>query len=190
MSIEYDRGRLALVYFHNEARKFSNYKISLDELIAILKKRGPKTFVEGLGDGIIIAEINEKNVASGMQTLARNGKGKIPATNGAFTQAVANDVRDNISYVDAFIYVAEETTSQVIDESVSQASIVFDYSKFAVGEVYDVAKVVTDKTGTILMTAADSTESILKNAKWIIPALLFFGVGIYVFVYAKGSKVG
>lgn len=107
------RGREALAYFHNRALRYSDYKLSFDDLITLVSNRGYKNFVQGLGMGIIDAEISERNVKSGMELLADKGKGKIPSTNGAFTQAIASNVSENISYVDAIAYTAKESSIQI-----------------------------------------------------------------------------
>lgn len=110
----YKRGKSALLYFHNRAVFYSDYKLTFEELITLLDSRtNNKYFVEGLGDGIILAEVPEFNVRAGMEKLATQGRGKIPATNGAFTQAIANNVSENISYVDAFAFVATESSKQI-----------------------------------------------------------------------------
>lgn len=111
---EFLRGRNAIVYFNNILVREFNSPYTVDQMISIIQSRPmSKNFVQGLGMGIIEAEVAEFNVKAGMESLARKGGGKIPATNGAFTQAVANNVRDNISYVDATLYVTKETAKDV-----------------------------------------------------------------------------
>jgi hypothetical protein len=182
---EYQRGRKCLTYFHNKMISLypkNVYPFSFNELISFLTARtGQKFFVQGLGFGSI--EESERNIQSGMETLARNGKGKIPLNNNSFYQAIANDVGENISYIDASVFTAKET-------AIEQGKIVLNVTDDVLRESMDVTKKVWDKSGDILEAAADSTTSILKNAKWLLPALLFFGVGIYVYVYAKGSSKG
>lgn len=106
------RGRNALAYFHNRALKYPDYNLSLDQLVNILNSRS-KNFVQGLGDGIILVDASEKNIKAGMELLADRGKGKIPATNASFTQAIASNIADNISYVDALSYTAVESGKQI-----------------------------------------------------------------------------
>lgn len=111
---EKQRGRNAIVYFNNVLVREFNSPYTVDQMISIIQSRPmQKNFVQGLGMGIIEAEVPEFNVKAGMESLARKGGGKIPATNGAFTQAVANNVRDNISYVDATLYVTKETAKDI-----------------------------------------------------------------------------
>lgn len=108
------RGRNAIVYFNNVLVREFGSPYSVDEMINIIQSRPmQKNFVQGLGMGIIEAEVAEFNVKSGMEKLARSGGGKIPATNGSFTQAIANDVRENISYVDATLYVTKESAKDI-----------------------------------------------------------------------------
>lgn len=111
---EFQRGRNAIVYFNNVLVREFNSPYTVDAMIDILQSRPmQKNFVQGLGMGIVEAEAPEFNVKAGMESLARKGAGKIPATNGAFTQAIANNVRDNISYVDASKYVVVESGKQI-----------------------------------------------------------------------------
>lgn len=127
----FNRGKSALMYFHNRALKYSDYKLSFLELQELLSFRtSNKYFIEGLGDGIILGEISEFNVKAGMETLADQGKGKIPSTNGAFTQAIANNVRDNISYVSAFAYVATESSKDILEGATAIGDSVMGIGKF------------------------------------------------------------
>lgn len=112
------RGRNALAYFHNKALNYPDYKLTLDELVDLLDSRS-RNFTEGLGLGIVMSEAPERNVKAGMETLAVNGKGKIPATNASFTQAIANNVASNISYVDALTFTATESAKQ-LGEGISE----------------------------------------------------------------------
>ena len=113
----FNRGKSALLYFHNKAVLYPDYKLSFQELVHLVENRGYKNFLRGLGMGIIDGEISEYNVRGGMEKLAINGKGKIPATNGAFTQAIATDAAENISYVDAIAYVSKESVKDLAEIS-------------------------------------------------------------------------
>lgn len=118
MNAEYQKGKQALSYYHNAMIRYgkSLYPFSIDSLISSLTSRPfQKNFVEGLGSAIILAETSMSNVASGMETLARKGGGNIPANNNSFYQAIANDVRDNISYVSAASFVVAESAKDVIN---------------------------------------------------------------------------
>ena len=153
---EFQRGRNAIVYFNNVLVREFNGKNTVDQMIAIIQSRPmQKNFVQGLGLGIISASVTENNVKSGMENLARKGGGKIPATNGAFTQAIANDVRDNISYVDASFYVATESTKNIVDGLQKIGDEVISYGSF------------------------------FTNNLWTIPVILFGGFIVYQKLLSK-----
>jgi hypothetical protein len=162
---DYSKGREALMYYHNAMVRFysDKYKISFNELLRGLTARsGQKFFMEGLGLGIISADMSLSQVNEAMTTLARQSNGKIPATNGAFKNALIG-VATIGSWVDMTAFVSSETAKTVV-----------------IG-VANVGQKVIDVGEGVL----DSTVSLASNLKWIVPIILIGGALIYVNNYSK-----
>lgn len=162
---DYQKGREALVYFHNAMTRMypDSYQITLNELLMGLTKRnGQKFFMEGLGLGIIETNMSLKQVSEAMTQLATRSKGKIPATNGAFRNALIG-VASIGSWIDMVTFVSVETSKDLIT---------------GIGKVGD--KVIT--TGDNLL---DSAGSLASSLKWIVPIILIGGAFIYVFNNSK-----
>ena len=114
MSNEYEIGRAALQYFHNEsARKFPDiYKMKFDQLLeALATKR--KKFAEGIGDMIVIAEIPDGKVHDAFEMLAAKSYGKVP-TFQDFTNALNGQV-GKLSFYDLGPAIVEITKGTIKD---------------------------------------------------------------------------
>lgn len=107
-------GEKLLKAFHDENRNYGGYKITFDQLKAILQARpNQKSFVRNFGGTISVANISESDAIQAMKNLARSSRGRIPARNADFTQAVV-DKTTAFSFVDAVTYTAVETTKDVV----------------------------------------------------------------------------
>lgn len=106
-------GERLLKVFHIENRNYSNYKLSYAELKHALEiRRGQSNFVRSLGGTIAVSGTPESDAIKAMKNLAHSSKGRIPSTNGAFTQAIVDRATD-FSFVDAVSFTAIETAKDV-----------------------------------------------------------------------------
>lgn len=162
---DYAKGREALMYFHNAMTRMypDKYNISLNELLlGLTKRQGQKFFMEGLGLGIIESNMSLKQVSEAMTQLATQSKGKVPATNGAFRNALIG-VASIGSFIDMATFVGAETGKDLIT---------------------GIAKV-GDKVIATGENVLDATTSLASNLKWIVPVILIGGAFIYVFNTSK-----
>jgi len=158
---DYERGRKALTYYHNAMATLypSTYKISFEELQNIIAQRkGGKNFVEGMGTGIILAEMSEGKVSDGMEELARQSKGKIPATNSVFTMALVNSSRQ-YSFIDMSKTVAVESAKDLLKGA--------------------------EHIGKSVIDAGKGVTNTLSMLQYILPIILIGGLGFYVYNRAK-----
>ncbi len=158
---DYERGRAAMVFFHNTMTLLypKKYQVSFQELENIISSRkGGKMFIEGMGTGIIFAEMSEGKVSDAMTALARQSQGQIPATNSVFTQALINSAQ-KFNFIDATKTVAIETGKDVIRASAAIGDAVIDAGK-----------------------GVTTTISLLKYA---LPVLVLGGAALYVYSRAK-----
>lgn len=158
---DYERGRKAITYFHNAMATLypSTYKISFEEMQNIIAQRkGGKNFVEGMGTGIILAEMSEAKVSDAMEELARQSKGKFPATNSVFTMALVNSSRQ-FSFIDMGKTVAVESAKDILKG--------------------------TQKIGDSIIEAGKGVTNSLNLLKYALPIILIGGLGFYVYNRAK-----
>jgi len=156
---DYSKGREAIAYFHNSMTRLfpDQYRISLNELLRGLTARaGQKFFLEGIGLGIIETDMSLKQVNEAMTGLAKNSKGKIPATNGAFKNALIG-VASIGNWVDMATFVGAETAKDV---------------------VIGIAKG-GEKLISTAENLADSTASVASSLKYVVPIILVGGALIY-----------
>lgn len=168
---DYQRGRDAIIYFHNAMIKLypASYKLDLQGLIKGLTSRtGQIFFLEGLGNGIINAELSDKTVQMGMEYLAEKGKGQIPANNNTFVQNLSNQNLANQSFTDISSFVVLETGKDIIKGVAKVGEAVIE-------------------TGDNLL---DATVSIAGNLKWILPITIIGGALLYVYLMPKPPKAG
>lgn len=173
---DHQRGRNAIIKYHNKmCELYPSYNISLDNLVKGLRERqGQKFFLDQLGLQIINGDISEKTVTDAMNYLAVSGKGKIPATNNAFTTVLTNQVQAEVNYTDLGSFVVIQTAWDIYNESEKQAAAVLNFAGIA-----------ADKTGNILGATADSVTSILTSAKYVIPIVVIGGALLYVYLMPK-----
>lgn len=162
---DYNNGWQAIVAFHNEMVKQwpEQYKISKEQLIEGLQlRKGQKYFLDGLGLGITEAGLSPSQVRSAMKTMVSKTGGKVPTSNSAFTTALI-DESQVFSLIDSSTFTMVESAKNVIQ-----------------GVTYVGQGVIDTGKGIV-----DSTVSISNNLKWILPVILFIGVGAYVYNYTK-----
>ena len=114
---DFQTGDSALRRFHYWMKSFYpvSFKYSYDEFIEIIKKlKGGKTLQTGLGLGINSVEMSSSKVDETMQSLARNGGGKIPSSYQDFFDYLLNTSRQ-IDYVDAAKFVVIESAKDALD---------------------------------------------------------------------------
>lgn len=87
-----DAGRWALEFYHERARSFSGFMMSLDQMIAQVGGKHAQLFVDGLGDAILRAEMSEYQVQEAMQKLADQGGGRVPKSQDLFFDALYDRV--------------------------------------------------------------------------------------------------
>lgn len=106
------RGRQAMIFFHNRASKYSGYSLTIDQLIATLgtEKQVP-IYLANFGDYIIENEMSESGVRAAMENLADAGQGKVPHQTSIFN-ALGGQVAA-INWLDLTKTVAVETAKQV-----------------------------------------------------------------------------
>ena len=162
---DYNKGREALAYFHNAMTRLfpDQYKITLNELLRGLTARnGQKFFIEGLGLGIIEADMGLKQVNEAMTSLASQSKGKIPATNGAFRNALIG-VASIGNWVDMATFVSAETAKDVVIGIARGGDLLINTAE----------------------NLAESTASVASSLKWVVPVILIGGAMIYAYNTSK-----
>ena len=162
---DYSKGREALVYYHNAmVRLFSSqYKLALNELFrGLVARNGQRFFIEGMGLAIINSDMSLKQVNEAMTSLASKSGGKIPATNGAFYNALQG-VATIGSWVDMATFVGAETAKDVV-------------IKLATGG---------EKILSTAENLADSTVSVASSLKYVVPIILVGGALIYAYNTSK-----
>ena len=118
---EIKKGKEALLYFHNASLKYSSYPLSsVDELaiqVSGSEKKAP-IFLEGLGFAIYEAgsvQLSDSRVRGVMESLAYQGKGKVPDSMNAFFNALTG-ASVTINWIDATKVVATNVTKEVVDK--------------------------------------------------------------------------
>lgn len=157
---DYETGYDAIIAFHNKSVTSykENYHFTLVGLVKELSaRRNQKFFIEGLGLAIQNADMSKSRAKSAMEVLAIKGKGRIPATNGAFYTAL----------------VDEAATPNWIDGS---AFVLVESAKNVVTGVSHVGDAVINTGAGILSSA----ESISKNLAWIVPLITIGGAILYI----------
>lgn len=119
-----ERGREAMVYFHNSMVGYPGYELTLDEMIEQVSKGKPQIFLEGLGFAIISIDMRESQVRDAMTNLAAKCGGRMPANNVVFTNALSNRIQ-NISLTD-WVYGSPEIALNIGKDVVKGAQQVGD----------------------------------------------------------------
>lgn len=116
--IQIQKGREAMVYFHNDSVVYPNYNLTLDALIHQVSKGKDSIFLEGFG--FAIEQLNTDGFFSGnvvknaMEKFARRAQGRVPDNMSAFFNALSNEATQ-VNWVDATGYVAKDVAVQVGD---------------------------------------------------------------------------
>jgi hypothetical protein len=140
-----------------------NYGMTLVQLVKTLSgRKGQSFFLEGLGLAITVTDMSKSRVKSAMLVLADKGKGKIPASNGAFLNAL-RDEAITPNWIDASAFVLVESTKDIVQGASTIGTSVLE-------------------TGKGILSSA---ESISKNLAWIIPLIAIGGAGIVIFNQSK-----
>lgn len=160
---DYERGLEALKIYHKESQRLypNEYTISWDDFIAYINKKS-KSFIAGLGLGILMAETTDSQIEDAMETVAKKTMGKLPESPEIFRQAVINRMQE-------FDWNAVKTISS------DSATDLLNMAQSAGEEITEGVR---------------GLGVVLKNSKYIIPVLLVVGVGAYFAFYggAKGYK--
>lgn len=90
-----ENGLKAINYFHSYSIDHFplTYKTTFAHLVKILDGRG-KGGIAGVGLGIAVTNMDWGKVQEAMEKLASLAQGKIPSSNGAFSQALANRLQE------------------------------------------------------------------------------------------------
>ena len=138
-TIDLQRGREILSYFHSESLHFSNYpfKSSLELENAL----GGQIFTDALGftanglmqDGLL----NQSKMKSAMTRFADQAQGRLPAIKASFFKALSNEAQ-NVSFLDSAKYSAVQTTKDIAQgaEVVGQSVIAAGKGFFALLPVF------------------------------------------------------
>lgn len=124
-----DFGLELLRAFHNYNKHNSNYKLSFEQLILMLEKRpNQKNFLSILGGSVLNSGTDKKKAITAMEQLGFKSKGKIPSSNANFKSAIIENATA-FSYVDAIVYTATETASQVVQGVQAVGNTLIDTGK-------------------------------------------------------------
>ena len=107
-----DKGRQALVYFHNESLKYPNYSYTFEELLIAVGKSHQDIFLDGFGFAVTANDMSDSKVKMAMEALAHKTMGNIPSNNNTFFKALS-DAQMELSPLD---YI--KATPEVLFESV------------------------------------------------------------------------
>ena len=88
-----DRGRDAVIDFHNQNSRYSNYTMSLDELLMRVGGKNPEFFLEGLGLAIVNIDMRDSQVGEAMHRLADLKRGAVPEKQ-EFFKALSDRAQD------------------------------------------------------------------------------------------------
>lgn len=114
--IQIQKGREAIVYFHNESLAYPSYNLTLDALIHQVSKGKDSIFLEGFG--FAVEQLNTDGFFSGnvvknaMEKFAQRAQGRVPDNMSAFFNALSNEAT-SVNWVDATGYVAKDVAVQV-----------------------------------------------------------------------------
>lgn len=113
-----NKGREALLYFHNDSVVYPNYGLTFDGLLNQVSKGKPSIFLESFGfaiesmDNGMFFHYDMGKVKDAMQTLASKAQGQVPANSTSFFSALSDEAM-NYSFVDAAGFVGVETAKEV-----------------------------------------------------------------------------
>ncbi len=141
-----DRGRQAMVYFHNQMLGFSNYKMSLDQCINTAAKGRPEIFLDALGFAATAITLRDSAVKEAMENLASKSAGVVPNNLSLYTNAFSERAQ-NISAVDWFIASPTIATDTFVDaakgaQAVGNAVIDTGKSLLVIGPILIIAAIV------------------------------------------------
>lgn len=117
-----DWGREAVKFFHNRmASNFSNYTISMDELIRRIStytagNSQPDIFLDGLGFAISSNNMSESQVQDAMEKLADISGGNIPSNPSVFEKALTDRLQNITAgdWIGAAPTIAAETAATAL----------------------------------------------------------------------------
>lgn len=149
------RGKEALLFFHNEALKFpDNYRLTFEELCQLLQDQSHGAFLDGFGFGINSAGFGSDRVQNAMADLADQGEGRVPSSWNSFFNAIQKEGQ-KFSFSDA----ANATLS---------------------GTARDIAGGL-EEVGKVSLSTLSNLGDVVKY----VPYLLFAGLGFYIYLKAK-----
>lgn len=96
------RAREALSYFHNKSVSYSNYHITLDELLVKINRDkigNVQNFLNFYGKAILDSGLLTADIKIIMENLADQGQGRIPSDSNVFFEALIYQVR-NINWTE------------------------------------------------------------------------------------------
>ena len=111
------KGREALLIFHNDSVIFDNYGLTFDALLNQVSSGKPTQFLEGFGFAIESLDdggwlsFGPSKVKSAMKDLASRAAGKVPSQ-ASFFSALSGEAQ-NFSFSEAAGFVTVETAKEV-----------------------------------------------------------------------------
>lgn len=144
-----DRGREAMVYFHNEMMRFEVYRarrMSVEQLIDTVGGKSPESFLDGLGLAINSIEMRDAQVEDAMERLAMKAQGQLPSNQSVFFKALSDRMQDISAgdFVRAAPTIAKDTAVTAVKGIAQVGEAVIDTGKslLAVGPILIVAAVI------------------------------------------------
>lgn len=119
-----DKGREALMYFHNHAMLYpQNYKLEFDELIQTLAKTDElrSAWLKNIGEAISSLSISDSEVKSAMEKMADEGQGRLPGVQTEWANALIDKshefsfIRKTSQVGDAIVEGSKEFVTDVAD---------------------------------------------------------------------------
>lgn len=140
-----DRGREAMVYFHNRMVSYSNYSLTADQLIDLVAKGNAGIFLDAFGFAINSIEMSDSKVQESMANLAIHTNGKIPIQS-EFFRALSVRV-SNLTFMDYVGGAPEIAGGMAMDvvkgaQAVGDAVIDTGKSLLVIGPLLAVAAIV------------------------------------------------
>lgn len=106
-----NRGREALMYFHNASVGRGSYDFqTVDALIQRIGGADPQIFLDGLGFAINTVRMSSGDLDEAMTSLAKNSGGRVPNANSFFSYISNQSTK--VSYIDLTTDVVSHVASQ------------------------------------------------------------------------------
>lgn len=142
-----DRGREAMMYFHNQMSTYAKYKgTTLNQMIDVVSKGKPDIFLDAFGFAINANEMRDAQVKDAMVALAQRSSGVIPPNQSQFFNALTARIQA-ITVTDTFFAspeIAKGMAGDVITGAKEIGDAVIDTGKslLVIGPILIVAAIV------------------------------------------------